>query len=59
VNSQAEYDISELQVQLKEARDAKWYRRLKILQLSMSGISEYTNDRSGLMVKKLSEQLSC
>lgn len=42
----AEYAISELQVQLKESRDAKWYRRLKILQLSMSGIS----------VKPLSEQ---
>jgi len=43
---QAESAISELQVQLKETRDAKWYRRLKIIQLSMSGIS----------VPKLSDQ---
>lgn len=31
-----EHAISELQVCLKEARDAKWYRRLKIIQLSMT-----------------------
>lgn len=43
---QAEHAISELQKKLKEARDAKWYRRLKIVQLSMSSIS----------VKKLSDQ---
>jgi transposase len=29
--------ISELQCALKDAKDAKWYRRLKIVQLSMSG----------------------
>jgi len=43
---QAEHAISELQAQLKGAGDAKWYHRLKIIQLSMNGIS----------VKKLSEQ---
>lgn len=31
-----EHAISELQVYLKEARNAKWYRRLKIIQLSMT-----------------------
>jgi len=41
-----EHAISELQVQLKGVKDAKWYRRLKIIQLSMSGIS----------VQKLSNQ---
>ena len=46
MNSQAEHAISELQAQLKGAKDAKWYRRLKITQLSMSGIS----------VPKLSDQ---
>jgi transposase len=43
---QAEHAISELQAELKGASDAKWYRRLKIIQLSMNGTS----------VKKLSEQ---
>ena len=37
--AQTEHAISELQVTLKEAKNAKWYRRLKIIQLSMSGIS--------------------
>lgn len=36
---QGENTISELQVQLKKASDAKWYRRLKIVQLSMTGMS--------------------
>jgi transposase len=44
--AQAEDAISELQVELKGAGDAKWYRRLKIIQLSMSGMK----------VKKLSDQ---
>jgi transposase len=43
---QEEHAISELKAQLKGAKDAKWYRRLKIIQLSMSGIK----------VKKLSHQ---
>ena len=43
---QAEHAISVLQVELKGAGDAKWYRRLKIIQLSMSGMK----------VKKLSHQ---
>ena len=34
----SEQDISEIQVSLKEATDKKWYRRLKIIQLSMSGV---------------------
>jgi len=29
--------ISELAIELKVAKDAKWYRRLKIIQLSMAG----------------------
>jgi len=37
--AQTEHAISELQVTLKEVKNAKWYRRLKIIQLSMSGIS--------------------
>jgi len=43
---QAEHAISELQKKLTGAKDAKWYRRLKIIQLSMSGVS----------VPKLSDQ---
>jgi transposase len=31
--------ISELQFYLKEARDTKWYRRLKIIQLSMTDMT--------------------
>lgn len=31
--------ISDLQCALKEAKQVKWYRRLKIIQLSMSGLS--------------------
>ncbi|MBI1926318.1 helix-turn-helix domain-containing protein [Candidatus Poribacteria bacterium] len=34
-----EHAISELQVELKKAEKAKWYRRLKIVQLSMAGHS--------------------
>ena len=30
---------SELQHAIKQAKSAKWYRRLKIIQLSMSGVS--------------------
>lgn len=37
--AQTEHAISELQVTLKEVKNAKWYRRLKIIQLSMSGIN--------------------
>ena len=33
----SENDISELQVALTEATNKKWYRRLKIIQLSMMG----------------------
>ena len=29
--------ISQLQMGIKEAKEAKWYRRLKIIQLSMAG----------------------
>jgi transposase len=36
---QGEHAHSELQYELKQAESAKWYRRLKIIQLSMSGIS--------------------
>lgn len=36
---QGEHAISELQVELKTAEKAKWYRRLKIIQLSMAGHS--------------------
>jgi transposase len=36
---QGENAIGELQFQLKKASDAKWYRRLKIVQLSMTGMS--------------------
>ena len=35
---QGDYAISELHVELKQAKDAKWYRRLKIIQLSMAGM---------------------
>lgn len=34
---QTEHAISELQCAIKEAKKAKWYRRLKIIQLSMAG----------------------
>ena len=34
---QGDYAISELQVELRNAKDAKWYRRLKIIQFSMAG----------------------
>ncbi len=43
---QAEHATSERQAQLKGASNVKWYRRLKIIQLSMNGVS----------VKELSEQ---
>lgn len=33
---QTEHAISELQFAIKEAKEAKWYRRLKIIQLSMA-----------------------
>lgn len=36
---QTEDAISDLQCALKEAKQVKWYRRLKIIQLSMSGLS--------------------
>ena len=39
VQPQGENTISELQGLLKEASGAKWYRRLKIVQLSMTGMS--------------------
>ena len=32
-----DHAIIELQVELKQAQHAKWYRRLKIIQLSMAG----------------------
>ncbi len=35
---QGDHAISELQVELKKATNAKWYRRLKIIQLSMAGM---------------------
>ena len=34
---QGEHAISELAVEIKTAEKAKWYRRLKIVQLSMAG----------------------
>ena len=34
---QKEGDVSELAFELKEANSVKWYRRLKIIQLSMAG----------------------
>lgn len=37
--AQKEGDVSELQMELKTAEKAKWYRRLKIVQLSMAGQS--------------------
>jgi hypothetical protein len=45
---QEEHGIIELQEELRVAKDAKWYRRLKIIQLSINGIS----------VKKLSDIFS-
>ena len=36
---QKENSVSELQFAIKVAKDVKWYRRLKIVQLSMSGLS--------------------
>jgi transposase len=36
---QGEHAISELAAQIKTAETAKWYRRLKIVQLSMAGDS--------------------
>ena len=36
---QGDHAISELQMALKQASGAKWYRRLKIVQLSMTGMS--------------------
>ena len=36
---QGEHALSELQYALKQAKPAKWYRRLKIIQLSISGLS--------------------
>ena len=35
---QGDHAISELQVELKKAEHARWYRRLKIIQLSMAGM---------------------
>ena len=32
-----DHAISELQVELKKAKDVKWYRRLKVIQRSMAG----------------------
>ena len=43
---QGDHAISELQVALKKAKQAKWYRRLKIIQMSMAGMT----------VSKLAEQ---
>ena len=43
---QGEHAESELQDAIKQAKSAKWYKRLKIIQLSMSGVS----------VSQLSEQ---
>ena len=34
-----EGDISELAAEIKKATDVKWYKRLKIIQLSMTGVS--------------------
>lgn len=34
---QSEHAISELQVEIKKAEKVKWYRRLKVIQLSMAG----------------------
>ncbi len=34
---QTEHAISELQATVKDAENAKWYRRLKIIQFSMAG----------------------
>ena len=36
---QGEHAHSELQHEIKQAKSAKWYRRLKIIQLSLSGAS--------------------
>lgn len=36
---QGDHAISELQVELKKATKATWYRRLKVIQLSMAGRS--------------------
>ena len=36
-SAQIEHAISELQVAIREAKQAKWYRRLRIIQLSMAG----------------------
>ena len=36
---QGDHARSELEVELKRAQQAKWYRRLKIIQLSMSGMT--------------------
>ena len=36
-HAQSEQAITQLQDALREAKDAKWYRRLKIVQLSMAG----------------------
>lgn len=36
---QHEHAVSELQFALKGAKDATWYPRLKIIQLSMAGMS--------------------
>ena len=35
---QKENAVSELQFAIKVAKDVKWYRRLKIVQLSISGL---------------------
>lgn len=36
---QGDYALSELQVELRNAQNAKWYRRVKIIQLSMRGVT--------------------
>lgn len=36
---QGEQVMSELQTALQQSKDAKWYRRLKIVQLSLKGMS--------------------
>ena len=35
---QGDYAMSELYAELRQAKEAKWYRRLKIIQLSMTGM---------------------
>lgn len=35
---QGDYAMSELYAELRQAKEAKWYRRLKIIQLSLTGM---------------------